>query len=162
MLRWCDQKIINLPRTWACPGCSENFSRILSSLFPPVSSSDSATCKTAGQSREGWLIALQSLSVSPDKETLDYTLGSKCWIHTVPLQREREKKNVQRPSPGKFCAPPSSLVLRTLCFVFGNQIMHSPSICRVWVGTEQQQSTLFLFIVAKTNVNEHLPSSNHS
>lgn len=40
--------------------------------------------------------------------------------------REWKKKNVQRPSAGKFCTPPSSLVLRTMCFVFGSQIMHSP------------------------------------
>lgn len=112
--------------------------------------------KSPDSPERGWLIVPQSLSSSPAKETLDYTLGSKCWIHTLP---SRERANVQRPSLDKFCTPPSSFILRTLCF--GNEIMHSPSLYHVWVGTKQQQSTL-VFTVAKTNVNAHLASSNRS
>ncbi len=72
-----------------------------------------------------------------------------------PPERDRGGKNVQRLLPGRFCTAQSSPARRTLCFVSGNQIMLSPSFCHVWVGTKQQQSTLVLFTVAKTNVNEH-------
>lgn len=142
MLHGCVHKIINLPHTQTCHKCSENFSHLLSSSFPPVSSSDSATCKTVGQSSEGWLIALQSLSGSLDKETLNYTLGSKCWIHKLP-PRENEN-NVLRPLPEKFCTPPSSFCDFVLSLLSepGNVFPFILS-CLTWHCTKQQQSILF-------------------
>lgn len=133
-LGWCYQNIMNQP-------CGE---RVMTGLktFPTlfiVPASDS------GQSREGWLIVLQSLSNPPDKETLDYTQGSRCWIHTLP---SRERGIIKRPSPG--FAPPGRLPLVTCVLAF----TFVPSNLQ----KNYSENTTRLFIITK-NSNRLFPRS---
>lgn len=66
-----------------------------------------AACSTSAR----WWMALESLSGSADKEKLDYTPGSECWIHTLTLGG----KNLQRPRPNTFWTTSSTSTLQTFC-----------------------------------------------
>lgn len=89
MLHWWDQKIISM---------SSILLRTFHAFFlhrsrrRPTRAQPHVKCTDSPE--RGWLIEHQSLSGSPDKETLDYTPGSKCWIHTL-RSRERVSRDLR-------------------------------------------------------------------
>lgn len=89
MPHWCDQKSISLPRTWACHTLFWESHAFFLHESHQWAARAQPHVKRPDSPGRGWLIVPQSLSSSPDKETLDYSPGSKCWTHTLP-SRERE------------------------------------------------------------------------
>lgn len=91
-LRWCDQKTINLARTQTV-----FWKKTFHAFVVPTGEQRAAWTqphvKRAGQSGEGWLIALQSLSGSPDKENARLPSAIKMLNSHSRLQRHagREK-----------------------------------------------------------------------
>lgn len=47
---------------------------------------EAASARAAWSTSGRWWMASESLSGSADKEKLDYTVGSECWIHTLTLR----------------------------------------------------------------------------
>lgn len=95
MLHGCDHKLVNYRRALACRAVfralfTPSFSAPPLFPCPPAACLGSATHNPSGQSSEEWLIVSRSLGGSPDKETLDYTLGLKCRSCTPPSRESPE------------------------------------------------------------------------
>lgn len=94
---WCDQKTISLPRTWACHTLFWESRAFFLHQSHQWAAWAQPHVKRPDSPGRGWLIAPQSLSSSPDKETLDYSPGSKCWTHALPSrEREGERERMSR------------------------------------------------------------------
>lgn len=149
MPHWRDQKIINLPRTQARHQCSENFSRLLSLhrshqwaawTQPHVKRPDSPERGDWSRFNPSAVLQTRRRSITLWDQNAEFT-------HSPSRERDKErerKEKKQRPSPGKFYTPPSSLVLRTLCFVFGNEwCIRLHSVMSELVQNKQQGALVF-------------------
>lgn len=78
---------------------------------------ETASARAVWSTSGRWWMASESLSGSADKEKLDYTPGSECWIHTLTLRG----RNLQRHQPNTVCTMSSTSTLQTFCIAAKQQ-----------------------------------------